>query len=152
MPHVLLIDDDAQVRALMRTALQYAGHQVTEADEGRRGVDAFKRLRPDVVVCDLFMPAREGMDTIRELRALSSVGILAISACPFFFDTDLLAIACRLGASAALAKPFPIAAFVAAVEALLNEAAGRDWCQPVLPNLVTEPVSLTGSGGATPRQ
>ena len=152
MPHILLIDDDHQVRALMRAALQHAEHQVTEAADGQEGVELFKRLRPDAVVCDLFMPGREGLETIRELRAVSRVGILAISACPFTFDHDLLIIACRLGANAALAKPFRVADLVASVEVLLREAAGNDWCQPVLPNLVTAPVALTGSGIMLPRR
>lgn len=151
MPHILLIDDDDQVRALIRAALQYAGHEVTEAANGREGIELFKRLRPDAVVCDLFMPVCEGMETIRELRTLSQVGILAISGCPFVFDADLLTIACRLGATAALAKPFRVSELIQVVDALLCEAAGNDWCRPVLPNLVSTPVALTGSGLMLPR-
>ena len=71
MARLLVIDDDQYVRAMMREMLERDGHQVREADDGRRGVDVFTRDPADLVVVDLFMPEQSGWETIRELQAAS---------------------------------------------------------------------------------
>jgi DNA-binding NtrC family response regulator len=71
MARLLVIDDDQHVRAMMREMLERDGHQVREADDGTRGVEAFTREPADLVVVDLYMPEQGGWDTIRALQAVS---------------------------------------------------------------------------------
>ena len=71
MAHVLVIDDDKHVRALMREMLERAGHRVREADDGRCGVAAFTGEPADLVIVDLFMPEQGGWETIRALQDLA---------------------------------------------------------------------------------
>jgi CheY-like chemotaxis protein len=75
---VLIIDDDAELRSTMRKMLEAAGHEVVEAENGR-GMEAFRKQPADVVVTDIVMPKKEGIETIRDIRALSPhVRIVAI--------------------------------------------------------------------------
>src|SRR5215475_9368973 len=70
MTHILLIDDDPLVRYSVRTILEGAGHEVTEADNGRGGLECFRATRYDAVITDIIMPDMEGIETIRAIRAL----------------------------------------------------------------------------------
>jgi two-component system, chemotaxis family, chemotaxis protein CheY len=68
MARVLIIDDDRQIRALMRQVLGRAGHEVAEAGDGIEGVAAFKAEPADLAVIDIYMPGRNGWATIRALE------------------------------------------------------------------------------------
>jgi CheY-like chemotaxis protein len=119
MARVLVIDDDAAMRRMMARVLSGAGHQVREAADGDEGLAAFAAEGADLVVCDLVMPDREGIETIRELRrAAPQLPILAVSGGGF--PSVYLQSAVRLGASAALVKPFRAAELLDAVARLLG--------------------------------
>jgi CheY-like chemotaxis protein len=66
---VLLVEDNVDVREMMRTALELAGHEVHEAGDGPSGLEAGLRLRPDVVVVDIGLPGVDGYEVARRLRA-----------------------------------------------------------------------------------
>jgi CheY-like chemotaxis protein len=106
--NVLVIDDDAIARATVRAILEDAGYRVTCAENGRQGLKAFRESRPDVVVTDIVMPDKEGLETIVELRALWPNGpIIAISGGGRTGGADnYLELARGLGANAILRKPF----------------------------------------------
>ena len=121
MPTVLIIEDDPCVRAVSRLILEREGFGVREAADGQEGLAAYLDERADVVLCDLVMPVRDGLGTIRELRrlrqdarvvAMSSVGRLALAG-------EAFEVAGALGAAGAIAKPFTRAELVAAVRAAL---------------------------------
>jgi len=77
---ILVIDDDRQIRALLRRFLTRDGHDVVEAEDGATGLAAFAAEPADLVVVDLFMPGRNGWDTIRRLQDCSpGVPFLVIS-------------------------------------------------------------------------
>ena len=117
MPTLLLIDDDNQIRPFYRLALERAGYGVAEAADGLDGVRAYRKSPADVVVCDLFMPGQDGLQTIRELRRLSpEVKVVAMSA----GGEGPLAEALALGAAAALEKPFGLAELLGAVRRALS--------------------------------
>jgi CheY-like chemotaxis protein len=81
MTHILVIDDDPLVRYSVRTILEGAGHEVTEADNGRSGLESFRATRYDAVITDIIMPDMEGIETIRAIRALDrQMPVLAMSA------------------------------------------------------------------------
>lgn len=69
MAAVLVVDDDANARLLLRTLLTHAGHRVIEADNGADGLSAAARDRPDLILLDLSMPSMGGTEFVRALRA-----------------------------------------------------------------------------------
>jgi DNA-binding response OmpR family regulator len=114
---VLVIDDEATLRQTMRRMLESAGHTVMEAENGRVGLEVFRLQPADVVVTDIIMPQKEGIETIRDLRVIApGVRIIAVSGGGRNQDMDFLRIARKLGADATLAKPFRKEILVACVE------------------------------------
>jgi CheY-like chemotaxis protein len=104
---ILVIDDDAAVRETLRLVLESAGHSVTCAEDGERGLEAFETVRPDLVITDILMPEREGIETSLELRRREpGQPIIAISGGGRAGGADFLAMARRMGADAVLPKPF----------------------------------------------
>jgi CheY-like chemotaxis protein len=124
MKRILVIDDDRRVLALLREILTEAGYDVTEADDGKRGLACFRERPADLVITDIIMPGQEGIETIDELHAeYPRVPILAISGGSPKGVGSYLETAVALGASKALAKPFGFNELLAAVHELL---AGPD--------------------------
>ena len=121
MGRILVIDDDRAMRGTIRKILEHDGHEVREAEDGRKGLASFRADPVDVVVTDLIMPEQEGIETIMELRALApGVRILAVSG-GLSPETDgRLDDAQALGADASLAKPFTVDQLRNAVAALLR--------------------------------
>ena len=77
---ILIIDDDSSVRGTMKRILERDGHEVREPEDGAIGLKLSREEPPDVVVTDLLMPEKDGIETIMELRAeFPDVGILAVS-------------------------------------------------------------------------
>jgi CheY-like chemotaxis protein len=107
MAKILLVDDDPMVRETIQHILVAEDHAVTTAEDGRRAVEVFKHAKFDLVITDIIMPEKDGIEIITELRRLQpGVRILAISGGGRIGNTDFLRIAERLGASATIAKPF----------------------------------------------
>lgn len=116
MASILVIDDEPEIRALLRTVLESAGHTVTEATNGREGVARYRQQPADLVITDIHMPELTGLDLILELtREFLNVKVIAISGAQGE-DTSALNVAKLLGARQTLQKPFSLAAFRAAVE------------------------------------
>ncbi|MGQ0615265.1 MAG: response regulator transcription factor [Planctomycetaceae bacterium] len=121
MADLLVIDDDANFRSALRRALQLAGHSVREAGDGAEGERLFRAKPADAVVIDLFMPRKEGLETITTLRRqFPGVRILAISGALPSIAGDMLKAAKAFGAGKVLRKPFADAELIAAVEELLK--------------------------------
>jgi len=118
---VLLIDDDDQVRKLLRCFLEAAGHEVVEAADGKQGVKLFNPQLTDVIVTDLVMPEQDGLETIMALRkAAPGVKIIAISGGGRIAPEGYLGIARKMGALCALEKPIDRDALLAAVDRCLR--------------------------------
>ena len=123
MAHILVIDDDDVLRETIRKILVMAGHTVAQAKEGEEGLRLFRKGSMDVVVTDLVMPGKEGIETIQELREESpEIPILAISGGTSVDRDGPLYDAKAFGANASLAKPFGVSEFQDAVERLLTES------------------------------
>lgn len=121
MANILIIDDDAALRGTMRKILERAGHRVREAPDGARGIMLYREEAADVVVTDLIMPEKEGIETIIELREeYPGVRILAVSGGGSIDPGGPLTDATYLGADAALAKPFTVEELQDAVARLLE--------------------------------
>lgn len=104
-PTVLLIDDDPAVRESLALLLETHGYRVVTAQDGHRGLLAFRQHAPAVVVTDILMPEQDGIGAIRELRRLDpAVKIVAISGGGRVDKSDYLTVAEKLGADAAVEK------------------------------------------------
>jgi CheY-like chemotaxis protein len=107
MAKILVIDDNAQMRRTVRHVLAGGNHEVIEAADGNQGLDQFALHRPEIVITDLLMPEKEGIETIRELRRMApALRIIAMSGGGTDNDSIFLGMAKALGADAVLAKPF----------------------------------------------
>ena len=105
MARILVIDDDADVRAILEQTLKSAGHEVVLAADGQEGVKQQRATPANVVITDLFMPNQEGLETISELcKEFPGVAIVAMTGKPA--AGTMLSIALRLGAVEILQKPF----------------------------------------------
>jgi CheY-like chemotaxis protein len=123
MATILVIDDEPALRAAMRRALERAGHTVLEAANGSVAIPMIEKDRPDAVVTDLFMPEKEGIETIMELRErFADLPIVAVSGALGGDESGPLKDAQIFGASAVLPKPFSIDQFVKTVEGVLPKA------------------------------
>jgi len=107
MSKILVINDDTIVRQSLTVILEYAGYKVVSAEDGKRGMAAFRSEHPDLVITDIIMPEQEGIQTITEIRGVKpDAKIIAISGGGRIGNTDFLKIARHLGAFDAIAKPF----------------------------------------------
>jgi CheY-like chemotaxis protein len=120
MSLILVIDDAATVRQLVGRILVGANYSVLEAQDGDVGVALFQQHRPSLVITDLFMPNKEGIETIQEIRRLSpGTKIIAMSASTSATGKLYLGAAKKLGADAILAKPFESAELLEVVDRLI---------------------------------
>jgi CheY-like chemotaxis protein len=120
MARILVIEDDEHLQTAVRDVLSGLGHVVFVASNGREGVARYHEQHPDLVITDIFMPERNGLDVILEL-APTNVRIIAMSGGGSLDRRDHLDDAIQFGASRVLAKPFTVEALCLAV----NETLGR---------------------------
>lgn len=114
---VLLIDDEQMVRKIVRKMLERGGHEVTEAENGRLGLQQLKTATFDLVITDIIMPEMEGVETLMTVREqYPSVKVIAMSGGGRTGNIDFLSAAEKLGASAILHKPFTLEALSTAIE------------------------------------
>lgn len=107
MADILVIDDEPLVRKTVRLTLARDGHAVVEADNGVAGLRECRTRAFDLVISDILMPGKEGIETIQELRATyPALKILAMSGGGRTANADFLTIAGKLGANDTLRKPF----------------------------------------------
>jgi CheY-like chemotaxis protein len=121
MVRILLADDDAKVRAAVRMMLEEADFEVVEAKDGEELVHMFYSQPADLILCDLFMPVKEGLEAIQELnREFFGVKIIAMSGGGFKGAVDLLPAARHLGAAEVLYKPFDQLTLLTVIRRLLD--------------------------------
>lgn len=124
MAHILLIEDEPQVRGLLRETLEQEGHEVVECKDGTEGLSHYKKGLIDLVILDVILPEKDGFETLTELRQQDpQANVLAISGGFSPGAVNVLHIAQRLGAREILAKPFELKNFLAVVKKLLSDPA-----------------------------
>ena len=118
---ILLVDDDDQLRAMLCEALTGEGYQVQEAPDGHQGIKLYESHPTDIVITDLVMPGKEGLEMIVEIKKLDSkVKIIAISGGGRGGSQNYLKMAKSLGAQRVLAKPFSHAEMLEAISQVLD--------------------------------
>jgi CheY-like chemotaxis protein len=124
---VLVIEDQKEIRRVIRRVLTAEDFEVLEAADGQEGLDLARENPPDLIVTDIFMPEMDGLEFIRTARKLNAqVRILAISGGGAMGNMQMLAIARSLGAGGVLAKPFGRDELIEAVrQALAAPIAAR---------------------------
>ena len=106
MKRILVIDDDEQIRLLFEVKLKEEGYLVDVAGEGQTGIKMFKAAPYDLVITDLVMPKKEGLETIHELLHIApQTKIIAISGGGKLVPGSFLSVANKLGALATFEKP-----------------------------------------------
>jgi two-component system KDP operon response regulator KdpE len=136
-PGVVVIEDEPQIRRFLRTALETEGCAVVEAGTARQGLVEAGTRKPDLIILDLGLPDRDGVELVQEVRAWSSVPILILSARTG--EGDKVA-ALDAGADDYLTKPFGVAELLARVRALLRRKriAGTEEPQVVFGEVVVD--------------
>jgi len=122
MPSVLVVDDEDQLRQLIREILEKAGYQVTEARDGKEAVLQYRLAPADVVIMDILMPEQDGLETTSTLRReFPDVKIIAITGSSEMIGIlSFLDVAKMLGAHRALQKPFDMQTLLDTVQAELQ--------------------------------
>ncbi len=114
---VQVVDDDPDIRELVRVLLERAGYTVVGAEDGREGLRAFFETRPDLVILDVNMPGLDGWGTLERIRDLSDVPVIMLTA----RSTELEKVrGLKAGADDYVTKPFGRQELLARVEALLR--------------------------------
>ena len=107
MTRILVADDDQDLRAALRVALEVEGYEVEAVPNGERAMQAHEKSPADVLITDLFMPERDGFETLKYFRARSPrMHIVVMSGWKSAYKADHLAVALQAGADVILGKPF----------------------------------------------
>jgi DNA-binding response OmpR family regulator len=122
MTRILIVEDDAQIRAMLEETLQQEGYQTDIAHNGADAMERYRRAPADLVVTDILMPEKEGLGLITELRGINpNVKIIAISGgAPQLSSGCNLELARMFGAQRSFQKPLDIDALLQAINTLLS--------------------------------
>jgi CheY-like chemotaxis protein len=122
MSSILVVDDEEQLRKLIREILEQSGYHVTEARDGKEAIQQYRLAPADVVIMDILMPEQDGLETIATLRReFPNVKVIAITGSSEMIGIlNFLDVAKMLGAHRTLQKPFEMKALLEAVQAELQ--------------------------------
>jgi DNA-binding response OmpR family regulator len=118
-PRVLVVDDEEQIRTIIRRYLEADGYAVSEATDGETGLRLARELDPDLVILDVMMPGIDGIETLRRLRSESGVYVIMVTARADEVDT---LVGLSVGADDYITKPFSARELVARVKTVLRRA------------------------------
>lgn len=123
MKSILIVDDESSIRKIMRAILENEGYSVLEASGGNEAIVQFGKHRPDLVVTDLLMPEKDGIETLFELKQINSkVKVIALSGGGRICSENYLNYAMKLGAIATIEKPFTSEEFLMVINKTLATA------------------------------
>ncbi|HZI38246.1 MAG TPA: response regulator transcription factor [Acidimicrobiia bacterium] len=120
---VLVVDDESMLRNLLSRLLRMEGYEVIEASDGEEALAQLEAGKPDLVLLDVMMPARDGLDVLGDLRKTSDVPVILVSALGQEADR---VIGLKLGADDYVVKPFSAAELSARIESVLRRAQQRE--------------------------
>ncbi|QEK13316.1 response regulator transcription factor [Crassaminicella thermophila] len=134
---ILVVDDDTDICELIKLYLKKEGYKVLSVYDGLSAIEAFKEEMPDLVVLDIMLPKMDGWDVCRELKKISNVPIIMLTAKGDTFDKVL---GLKIGADDYVVKPFEPRELLARIEAVLRRTSQQTLPtrQIVLPNLLID--------------
>ena len=122
MARILVIDDEELLRKTVRVILEVDGHEVLEAADGDLALGILRAQGADLVLVDMFMPKRDGLEVIRALRdVMPRPKIVAMSGGGKTGQLDMLSAAAAMGAARTIAKPFQPRELLAVIRDVLTE-------------------------------
>ena len=124
---ILVVDDEDDIRLLVREALEREGHETIEATDGRTALRRLYELHPRLVVLDVMMPELDGWQTLERIRDVSDVPVILLTARALEWERTR---GLRGGADDYMTKPFSPLELAARVDALLRRAGGRETERP----------------------
>ena len=152
--HILIADDDPHIRDVISFALEKAGMQVTQTEDGRQALDTFRHHPADLLVLDINMPELDGLEVCREIRKFSDVPILFLSSRDDEIDRIL---GLEIGGDDYVTKPFSPRELVARINVILKrtQQQSKSAVEPPLGTvrygkLVSSPNNTRRSGMAQP--
>ncbi|MEA5002595.1 MAG: response regulator transcription factor [Christensenella sp.] len=123
MANILIIDDDKNIREVVKLYLRKEGYEVTEAADGAIGFDLFMGRPYDLVLLDIMMPVQDGIETMKKIREKSNVPVIMLTAKGDTFDKVL---SLELGADDYVVKPFDPKELVARVKAVIRRSTQEE--------------------------
>ncbi len=137
---ILVVDDEASIRRILETRLKMAGYNVVTAEDGEEAVELFNKTNPDIVILDVMMPKMDGYGVTREIRRVSDVPIIILTA---LGDVSERITGLELGADDYVIKPFSPKELEARVKAVLRRTVSKDITVPT--GKTTKNVITTGN-------
>ncbi len=139
---VLVIDDDVNICELIRLYMEKEGYEVRTVYNGKSGIEAFSEFTPNIAVLDIMLPGMDGWQVCREIRKVSNIPIIMLTAKGETFDKVL---GLELGADDYMVKPFDPKELIARVKAVLRRYEHKDFDaqEIVYPNLVINKTNYT---------
>ena len=134
---ILVIEDDYNIYDLISIYLKKEGYDVLGAQDGEKGLSIFREEAPDLVILDIMLPKMDGWDLCREIKKISDIPIIMLTAKGETFDKVL---GLKLGADDYMVKPFDPKELIARIDAVLRRyhKGGQSAKQVVLPNLTVD--------------
>jgi YesN/AraC family two-component response regulator len=121
MTKILIIDDETHIRKMLKNLFERNGYETIAAEDGIQGIKLFKEHRPDLIITDLIMPEKEGLETIKEIKKLNpDTKIIAMSGGGVVDPETYLNIAKKFGAQYSFSKPIDNEELLLAVQNLLH--------------------------------
>lgn len=121
---VLVVDDDVNICELLRLYMEKEGYEVRAVYNGKSGMEAFGQFAPNIVILDIMLPGMDGWQVCREIRKVSSIPIIMLTAKGETFDKVL---GLELGADDYMVKPFDPKELMARVKAVLRRYERKDF-------------------------
>lgn len=140
--NILVIDDDVNICELIRLYIEKEGYSAIVAYDGLKGLEAFRKNAPSLVLLDLMLPGMDGLQVCREIRKSSNIPIIMLTAKGETFDKVL---GLELGADDYIVKPFDTKELVARIKAVLRRIENKttDNEEVIYPNLVINKTNYT---------
>lgn len=120
---ILIIDNDAQLRRVLRSGLEHHDYEVETAESGERGLELVPQFEPVLIILDIDMPGMDGLETLKRLRTTSQTPVIVLSSHEHEDDKSA---AMDLGADDFLIKPFTVNELLARIRAVLRRSLHED--------------------------
>lgn len=141
MYHILVVDDEARIRSIIKKYAEFEGHEVTEAGDGMEAVRLCRKEKFDIIIMDIMMPELDGFSACREIRKISNTPIIMLSARGEEYDKIN---GFEIGIDDYVVKPFSAKELMLRIEAIMKRSArGPVADEPVKQNVIVE----LGGGG-----